>query len=74
MCVEGLNATLAGSVPLSENDGAGNPVAVRVKDPSVPTVNAVLDALVNAGASFTVKVNVCEALGSTPFCAVNVKT
>src|SRR5215472_5970357 len=45
-----LNVTPVGSAPVSLNVGAGNPVAVTVKVPAVPTVKVVLFALVIAGA------------------------
>jgi hypothetical protein len=44
-----LNDTPAGKAPLSVNVGAGEPVAVTVKDPAAPTVNVVLLALVITG-------------------------
>jgi hypothetical protein len=40
------NVTPLGSVPVSVNEGVGDPVAVTVKLPAVPTVNVVLLALV----------------------------
>ena len=49
--VEALNVRPLGSVPLSKKTGAGNPVAVTVNDPNVPTVNVVLFALVMTGAA-----------------------
>jgi hypothetical protein len=70
-----LNVTPAGNVPVLLNVGAGDPVAVTVNDPGVPTVNDVLFVLVIAGGvggPFTVRVKFCVALGVTPFCAVNV--
>jgi hypothetical protein len=45
-----LNVTPLGSVPVSANVGVGDPVAVTVKLPAVPTVNVVLLPLVIAGA------------------------
>jgi hypothetical protein len=54
-----LNVTPDGSAPDSLRDGAGEPVAVTVKLPAVPTVNVVLLAL-------------CVAFGRLPFCAVKV--
>ena len=68
-----LNATPLGSVPLSEKEfGAGVPVAVTVKVPSVPTVNVVLFELVIVIGATTVSVKDCVALGTTPFCALIV--
>jgi hypothetical protein len=49
-----LNVTPLGSAPLSLNVGAGEPVAVTVNEPAVPTVKVALLALVMAGARFTV--------------------
>jgi hypothetical protein len=45
-----LNVTPLGSAPVSLSEGVGLPVVVTVKLPAVPTVNAVLFALVIAGA------------------------
>ena len=73
--VVALNVTPLGSVPVSLRVGVGEPVAVTVNVPAVPTVNVVLFALVIAGAcaaAFTVSVNVCVALLPTPLLAVNV--
>src|SRR2546427_13274433 len=64
-----LNVTPVGSVPVSLNVGAGNPVAVTVNVPTVPTVNVVLLALVMAGARSTVSVEVWLA-GDAPRFAV----
>jgi hypothetical protein len=64
--------TPLGSVPVSENVGAGNPVAVAVNDPDVPTVKLVLLALVMAGAWPTVIVKLCVAFEPTPLLAVIV--
>ena len=46
-----VNVTPLGRAPLSLRLGVGEPVAVTVKLPAVPTVKAVLLALVMAGAS-----------------------
>jgi hypothetical protein len=45
-----LKVTPLGSVPVSVKLGVGNPVAVTVNEPRVPTLNVVLLALVMAGA------------------------
>src|ERR1019366_4444861 len=66
-----LNVTPPGKDPDSESDGAGNPVATTVKVPAEATVKVLLFALVMAGAWFTVRVKLCEALEPTPLCAVN---
>ena len=66
-----LNVTPVGKVPVSDRVGAGSPVAVTVKDPAAPTVNAVLFALATAAGWFTVKVKFCEASVPIPLCAVN---
>jgi hypothetical protein len=50
----------------------GKPVVVTVKLPAVPTVKVALFALVTAGGSFTVRVNVCGAVGAIPLLAVIV--
>jgi hypothetical protein len=47
--VAALNVTPLGSATLSLSVGAGDPVAVIVKEPTVPTVNVVLAPLVIAG-------------------------
>ena len=52
--------------------GAGKPVVVTVKLPSVPTVKVVAFALVIAGAWFTVRVKFWFAFGATPLFAVIV--
>ena len=59
-----LNVTPLGSAPVSLSVGAGNPVAVTVNVPAVPTVNVVLFALVIAGAWLTVSVKLCVASGA----------
>jgi hypothetical protein len=48
--VEAVNVTPPGSVPASVSVGAGDPVAVTLNVPAVPTVKAVLFALVIDGA------------------------
>jgi hypothetical protein len=67
-----LNVTPVGSAPVSLNVGAGNPVAVTVKVPAVPTVNVVLLPLVMAGGCPTVSVKFCVAAVPTPLLAVNM--
>ena len=70
-----MKVTPAGSVVVVVTVGVGFPVAVTLNVPAVPTVNAVVFALVNAGAAgaaFTVSVKFCVAFGSTLFEAVNV--
>ena len=67
-----VNVTPDGNVPVSLKVGAGDPVAVTVNVPTLPTVNVVLLVLVIADAWLTVSVNVCVALGDTPFAAVIV--
>jgi hypothetical protein len=44
-----FNVTPDGRAPVSENVGAGDPVAVTVNVPFAPTENVVLFALVIAG-------------------------
>jgi len=46
----------AGAQPVSVSEALGKPVLVNVKVPGVPTINAVLLALVIAGAWLTVRV------------------
>jgi hypothetical protein len=70
--VAALNVTPAGSVPVSPRLTAGDPAAVTVNVPEVPTVNVALFALVIVGGEFTVNVKLWLALGTTSFCAVNV--
>ena len=70
--VVGLSVTPVGSAPVSLNVAAGNPVAVTVKVPAVPTVKVVLLALVMAGGVPTVSVKLCVAAVPTPLLAVNV--
>jgi hypothetical protein len=45
-----LNVTPEGSVPDSERVGAGDPVAVNVKEPAAPRIKVVVLPLVMAGA------------------------
>ena len=45
-----LNVTPLGNGPVSENEGAGKPVAVTVKVPAEATVKVVLFTLVMAAA------------------------
>ena len=71
VCVAALNVTPAGSAPLSVYVGAGNPVAVTMKLPELPTRKDAAGALVIAGASLTVSVRFCDA-EPTAFVAVNV--
>ena len=47
--VEELNVSPVGNVPVSPKVAAGNPLAVTVKLPAVPTVNVALLALVIDG-------------------------
>jgi hypothetical protein len=67
-----LNVTPVGNAPVSLNVGAGNPVAVTVKVPAVPTVNVVLLPLVMVGGWPTVSVKFCTASAPMPLCAVNM--
>jgi hypothetical protein len=67
-----LKVTPDGRAPYSLRVGEGDPVAVTVNVPAVPTVNVVLFGLVMAGAWFTVRLKLCVAAGATPFWAVNV--
>jgi hypothetical protein len=53
---EELRVTPLGSAPVSVNAETGNPLALTVNDPAVPTVKVVLLALVIAGAWFTFSV------------------
>jgi hypothetical protein len=67
-----LNVTPDGSAPVSDKIGAGSPVAVTVNDPTEPTANEALFALVTAAGWFTVSVKLWEASVPMPLCAVNV--
>jgi len=62
--------TPVGRVPASVIVGVGEPVAVTVNVPAVPTTKVVLFALVMAGAWLTVSVKLCVALLPTPLLAV----
>jgi hypothetical protein len=66
------NVTPFGSVPVSVREGIGKPVVVTANVPVVPTVNAVLVALVMEGASFTVRVKLWLAGEPAPLLAVSV--
>ena len=70
--VAALSVTPAGKAPVSENVGAGKPVAATVNVPAVPATNVALFALVIAGASLTVSVKFCVASAPTPLWAVKV--
>ena len=50
----------------SASVATGDPVAVTVNVPAVPTVKLALFTLVIAGAVFTVSVKFCVAVGATP--------
>ena len=68
-----VNVTPVGNAPVSLKAGAGNPVAVTVNVPALPTVKVVFAALVIAGAvPLIVRVKLCVALGNTPLLAVIV--
>ena len=68
-----LNVTPVGNAsPPCVNVGAGNPDAVTVKLPAVPTVNVVAFPLVIAGGWFTVSVKFWVAFGAIPLFAVIV--
>ena len=68
----GVNVAPVGSAPDSDTVGAGNPVAVTVKLPGVPTVKVVVVALVIAGGWFTFNVKFCAGVDPATFVAVNV--
>ena len=70
--VDALNVTPVGNTPDSLRVAVGNPLAVRVKLPALPTVNVALLALVIAGAWLTVSVKLWLAGWPTPFAAVKV--
>ena len=70
--VAAVNVTPEGKEPDSESVGAGEPVVVTVNEPAAPTVKVALEALVIAGAWFTVRVKLCVAFVPTPFWAVMV--
>ena len=70
-----MKVTPEGKAPDSESVGVGAPVAVTLNVPATPTMNAVLEALVMAGAAgagLTVSVKLCVAFVPIPFCAVKV--
>ena len=66
-----LNVNPTGSVPVSDNVGAGKPVAATVNVPAVPTVNVVLFALILQRLA-TVSKKLWVEFGETPFCAIMV--
>ncbi len=65
-----MRVTPVGSAPVSLNVGTGEPIAVTVNVPNVPTVKVVLFVLVIAGRVPTVKVKFCVAFTPIPFAAV----
>ena len=67
------NVTPDGRAPDFVMVGAGVPAVVIVNVPTVPTLNAVLAALVMAGPGLAVRVKVCVALGDMPLLAVMVR-
>ena len=68
-----LSVTPVGKEPeVTENVGAGVPVAVTVNVPTVPSVKVVALAEVIAGGLVTVKVKFCVASGVIPLLAVMV--
>jgi hypothetical protein len=69
-----VNVTPLGSAPASDKEGVGVPAAVTVNVPAVPIVNAVLPALVIAGAGvwLTVNMKLWDASAPTPLCALMV--
>jgi hypothetical protein len=71
--VDALKVTPFGNAPDSLSVDAGNPPAVIVKLPAVPTVNVALLALVIAGGWSMVSVKLWLACGATPFDAVKVR-
>jgi hypothetical protein len=71
--VDEFKVTPFGSAPVSlKVIVVGSPVAVTVNDPSAPTMNVALLALVIVGAWFTVKVKFCVASDPMPLEAVKV--
>src|SRR5262249_35355487 len=62
-----------GRTSLVVNLGMGKPLAATVKEPPEPTVNVRALAVVNAGASLTVKVKPCVVAAPTPLLAVEVR-
>jgi hypothetical protein len=71
--VDALKVTPVGNAPDSLRVAAGNPLAVTVKLPALPTVNVALLTLVIAGAWLTVRVKLCVAGEPTPLEAVIVR-
>ena len=67
-----VRVTPDGRAPMLLKVGAGKPCALRVSEPALPTVKVALFALVNDGASSTVRVNVWVASLPMPFEAVRV--
>lgn len=67
-----VSVTPLGKVPDAVKVEAGEPVAVTVNVPALPTVNVVLFALLIAGAWTTVRTKFCVASGATPLLAVRV--
>lgn len=49
-----VSVTPVGSVPVSVNVGAGEPVAANLNEPAVPLVNEVVAALVMTGAELSI--------------------
>ena len=70
MPVAAVKVTPVGRVPVIERVGIGEPVAVTVNAPAVPSVKLVLLALVMMGASLIVMLKFCVASGKTPLVAV----
>ena len=68
-----VKVTPEGSVPDSDRLGIGEPVAVTMKLPKVPTVKTALFPLVNRGAWPMVKFEVAELVFSTVSAAFTVK-
>jgi hypothetical protein len=71
--VDALNVTPVGNAPDSLSVGTGEPLAVTTKLPTLPTLKAVVLALVIAGPSSTVRVKPWLACCPTLLEAVNVK-
>jgi hypothetical protein len=67
-----VKLTPLGRAPVSVMAAIGNPVVLIVKEPAAPIGKLALLTVVNAGACVTVSVNVCDAFGKVPFCAVNM--
>ena len=65
-----IEAGSAGLHAVKVKVGAGEPLAVKVKLPALPTPNVVAAALVMAGATRTVMLKVCAALVLMPPLAV----